>query len=74
MERGERTEKRGQWLAFLLFLFIIGGGIYLLTIGKELAGYVSLVGGIAFPIILFVASRRYSERNLMKKWSETQGG
>lgn len=70
LDRSQKTEARGQWFAFLLFLAIISGGIFLLWSGKDVAGYVSLVTGIVSPIALFVASKRHTEANLMRKWQQ----
>lgn len=48
-----KSEKRGQWFAFILFLILIVGSFYLIYLGKYLgvAGVVSaIVGGIAIFI------------------------
>lgn len=48
-----KSEKRGQWFAFILFLILILGSFYLIYLGKYLgvAGVVSaIVGGIAIFI------------------------
>lgn len=48
-----KSEKRGQWFAFILFLILIVGSFYLVYLGKYfgIAGIVSaIVGGIAIFI------------------------
>lgn len=48
-----KSEKRGQWFAFILFFILIVGSFYLIYLGKYLgvAGVVSaIVGGIAIFI------------------------
>lgn len=40
--------KRGQYFGFIIMMIAIIGGIYLLSIGKTIGGFVSLVGSIFF--------------------------
>lgn len=52
-----KSEKRGQWFAFILFIILIAGSFYLVYLGKYLgiAGIVSaIVGGIA----IFINNRK----------------
>jgi uncharacterized membrane protein len=62
VEANIHSEKRGQFLAFVLALLICGGGIYLLAQGRSVVGLVALLTPLAGLAGLFLTSlRRTSE-------------
>lgn len=55
-----RARTRGQWMAFLLALVIVAGGIWLIDQGKQWEGLVAVLTPLATLIGIFVYSTRSS--------------
>lgn len=56
------SERRGQWLAFSLAVLISGGGVYLLSIGKEVTGFVALMTPLAAMAGVFIYAKKRRSR------------
>lgn len=56
-----RRETQGQWMAFVVSLFVIGGGILLIHNDKPTTGFVAILLPVATLAATFIA-KRSSER------------
>ena len=73
IEGGLASEKRGQIMAFILFLMLIGGGIFLMAIGKDGIGLTTALTGLATSIGLFLTQKSKANKELKSKaLKETQ--
>lgn len=62
---------RGQWFAFILGLAAIGAGTYLLSIGRDLGGFASLILGLGPIIAALLFRRKYPLPKLSSDESST---
>ena len=62
-----KSEKRGQFFGFTVFITVILFGFILLIFDKKIEGLVSILVSIASVIGLFVYSREDGKRELQKK-------
>lgn len=60
---------RGQLLAFIIAMTVIGGGIYLIAIDKDAWGLSSIIGALAALVTAFIYGKR-SESQQSKEESE----
>jgi membrane associated rhomboid family serine protease len=60
-------------MAFILFLMLIGGGIFLMAIGKDGIGLTTALTGLATSIGLFLTQKSKANKELKSKaLKETQ--
>jgi uncharacterized membrane protein len=59
--------KRGQWMAFILFLGIAVGGFSLLYIGESVSGLITALSGVGASLALFFTRRKKSDHSLYEK-------
>lgn len=57
----------GQFLAFLIGLAAIGGGVYCVTTGHEIGGSILGVGGLTGLVTAFIQGRKRQTINLAQK-------
>lgn len=62
-----KSEKRGQFFGFTVFITVILIGFVLLIFDKKIEGLASILGSIAGVIGLFIYSREDTKRELQKK-------
>lgn len=62
-----QAEKRGQWLAFVLGVIAIVGGIGLIAAGKDAYGITAIVGALAALSGVFVWGRLRKEKERERK-------
>lgn len=62
----------GQVFAFILGLVAIGGGIYLISTGKDVQGLVAIVGALATLAGVFIWGRWRQEKERDKKRQEQE--
>lgn len=60
-------EVRGQWFGFILAALIVCGGIYLLFIGKNLAGFAAIIIPIAGIIGAFIYTKSVQSKNSLQQ-------
>lgn len=65
-----RGETLGQILAFVLAMTIVGGSVWLISIGRSIEGVIALVGEIAALSAIFIYGRRSQQRELEGKREE----
>lgn len=52
-----KTKKRGQFMGFIIALIVLGGGVFLLSQGRALEGFTTLVGAAATLVFIFISGR-----------------
>ncbi|OLU46600.1 hypothetical protein BO225_05365 [Dubosiella newyorkensis] len=52
-----KTKKRGQFMGFIIALIVLGGGMFLLSQGRALEGFTTLVGAAATLVFIFISGR-----------------
>lgn len=62
-----KAQSQGQWMAFILFLICIVGGIWLVATGREIPGAFTAIAGVLGPITLFLRRRSATDRSLTQK-------
>lgn len=62
-----KSEKRGQFFGFTIFITVMLFGFVLLIFDKKIEGLVSILVSIASVIGLFIYSREDGKRELQKK-------
>lgn len=61
------SERRGQWMGFILCLFVLGLGSYLAYIGREVAGSVFVGTDLAALAGVFVYGKHLQRKELAEK-------
>ena len=63
----DRRSNRGQWMAFILGMTTILGGIFLAYSGKETAGLVAVVGALGSLLLVFISGRSKQRKEIAEK-------
>lgn len=63
----DRRANRGQWMAFVIAMTAIGGGIYLSANDKPTEGLVLVISGIAGLVAVFITGKVFQERERKDK-------
>jgi uncharacterized membrane protein len=61
------TAKRGPIYGFIICMTAIGGGVYLIELGKSAAGLASIIGALASLSIVFIYGRTKQQQELKQK-------
>lgn len=62
-----KSEKRGQFFGFTIFITVILIGFVLLIFDKKIEGLLAILGSVAGVVSLFVYGREDAKRELRKK-------
>jgi Flp pilus assembly protein TadB len=68
----DRREDKGQNYGFILCMTVVIGGIVLLALGINIAGYIALIGGLGIPAGLFVYKKLEAKKELRDKKKKLQ--
>lgn len=58
---------RGQWMAFVLALAAITGGVYLVAHDKPTAGLTAIIASITGLVVVFITGKVFQERERQEK-------
>jgi uncharacterized membrane protein len=58
LESDAKARTRGQWMAFLVAIVIIVGGIWLIYKGKQVGGLIAVLTPLATLVGVFIYSNR----------------
>lgn len=58
---------RGQWMAFVLFLLVLGVGTALILMDKEVTGFILAIAGLMAELALFFYRRKKTDKELPGK-------
>lgn len=65
-----RNEKQGMWMSFLLTLFLMSTGFYLIYLDKETAAYFAIFGPVLFHATNYIYNKRREEKTLEENKKE----
>ena len=63
----DKRANRGQWMAFVIAMTAIVGGIYLSANDKSTAGLVLVISGIVGLVAVFITGKVFQERERKAK-------
>lgn len=72
LDGNQKNERLGQIFGFIICLVVVFGGIFLLYNGINLAGYLTLIGGLGVPATLFIYSKVEGKKELAAKKENVQ--
>ena len=67
-----RNQLTGSIFAFLLGMTAIGGGIYLIAIGKDVTGLTAIITALVSLASIFIVGRRGQEKERRQKGNELE--
>lgn len=66
------SQTRGAWFAFILCLAALGGGVYLIAIGKSASGLATIIGSLGTIGGVFVYAKREQKDERIQKSTALQ--
>ncbi len=67
-----KSERRGQWLAFILALVSIGSGVFLLLKDKDIAGLTTIIASLGGLLSTFFVQKQRNIKELKRKRPESR--
>jgi uncharacterized membrane protein len=64
---GVTSQTRGSWFGFIISMTAISGGIYLITLGKDIQGLVAIVSSLTALTSVFVLGKKKQTKELDEK-------
>jgi uncharacterized membrane protein len=65
------AQQRGTFYGFILAMTAVLGGIFLIYVGKPVAGLVSIIGALTALVTAFIVGKVQQKRQLAAKSNET---